>query len=92
MFEDLTAVEACHSLRKEFVKRLLTPLPRRHPGEMTTGEIRKFLEKKIDLRQIPGVIYQLLSCGDIAEVDQDRAGRPTDLYRWLRGVVEYDKW
>jgi hypothetical protein len=93
MFEDLTALEACHSLRKQFVKHLLKPLPRREPGEMSIGEIRKFLENKIDLAKIPQIVYQLVSCGDIAEaIDEAKPGRPTDKYKWLRGPVKYDEW
>jgi hypothetical protein len=92
MFEDLTAAEACFRLRKEFVKRYANPPKDRRRGEMTMGEIRKFLEKKIDLRMIPYILNQLLTCGDIVEVEGSGAGRPTQKYRWLRGMVEYDKW
>jgi hypothetical protein len=60
----------------------------REPGEMTIGEIRKYLERKIEVNKIMGVVYQLQYCGDIKELNPaEGPGRPTKKYQWMKGVV-----
>jgi hypothetical protein len=90
MTEDLGMAEACDLLREQFVRRMLNPEKDRRPGEMTVGQIRKFLERKLDNpTKIMGVVYQLQYCGDIKELNPDEGpGRPTKKYLWLKGAVK----
>jgi len=89
MTEDLGIAEACDLLREQFIRYMIHPSEGRQRGEMTIGEIRKFLEKKIDPNKIMGVVYQLQYCGDIKELDPgDGPGRPTKKYLWLRGATK----
>jgi len=89
MTEDLGIAEACDLLREQFIRYMIHPSEGRQRGEMTIGEIRKFLEKKIDPNKIMGVVYQLQYCGDIKELDPGEGpGRPTKKYLWLRGATK----
>src|SRR5262249_9293811 len=89
MTEDLGIADACDLLREQFVRYMIHPSEGREPGEMTIGEIRKFLEKKIDPNKIMGVVYQLQTCGDIKELDpQEGPGRPTKKYLWMKGTMK----
>jgi hypothetical protein len=87
MTEDLGIADACDLLREQFVRHMINVRKDRERGEMTVGEIRKFLEKKIDPNKIMGVVYQLQYCGDIKELDpKEGPGRPTKKYLWLRSA------
>jgi hypothetical protein len=87
MTEDLGMAEACDLLREEFMRHMIRVPKGREPGEMTIGEIRKYLEKKIEVNKIMGVVYQLQYCGDIKELNPaEGPGRPTKKYLWLKGV------
>jgi hypothetical protein len=89
MTEDLGIADACDLLREQFVRYMINPSEGRQRGEMTIGEIRKFLEKKIDPNKIMGVVYQLQYCGDIKELDPaEGPGRPTKKYLWMKGAMK----
>jgi hypothetical protein len=87
MTEDLGMAEACDLLRDEFIRHMIKVPKGRDRGEMTIGEIRKFLERKIEVNKIMGVVYQLQYCGDIKELNPaEGPGRPTKKYLWMKGV------
>jgi hypothetical protein len=75
---ELGQTEATEELRKEF----------RRKGELTQGQIRKFLERRLDdLRKIEPIITHLEQCNDIEELPRSSgAGRPTRRWEWIKST------
>jgi hypothetical protein len=75
MIERLEQQELVERLRGEFWRK----------GMMTWGQIKKFCERKADLKMGTDAINYLIDCGDIVQLDPSTGpGRPTTKWAWSR--------
>ena len=89
MSEDLAAADLADAIRAEFQKekhQVLVKGPlgdQQLVGQLTHGAIRKLCERKTpDFRKIDQAIGQLITIGEIVEVQYQGPGRPTTKWQW----------